>query len=42
MNLTELSKLKNDFNGLLSFELMPYIILNTVGIFAGLFGNINL
>ena len=31
--------IKNDLNGLLSFELMPYIILTTVGILAGIFGS---
>jgi hypothetical protein len=38
MNSTTLSNLKNDLTGLLSFELMPYIILTIVGILAGLFG----
>ena len=39
MNSTTLSNLKNDLNGLLSFELMPYIILTTMGILAGIFGS---
>ena len=31
-----------DFKRLVSFEFMPYIILSTIGILAGTFGNINL
>ena len=30
-----------DFKRLVSLGLMPYVVLNTFGIIAGLFGNIN-
>ena len=42
MNSTISENSTFDFKRLGSFELMPYIVLNTFGILAGLFGNNNI